>query len=63
MDSLRRGSLICLLIALSVNLAAQQASSGTIEGVVLHMSGFWELDFDVTAKGVTERATTRIDLE
>ncbi|MDZ4773383.1 MAG: NHL repeat-containing protein [Planctomycetota bacterium] len=35
----------------------------TIEGVMLHMSGFWELDFDVTASGITERATTRIDLE
>lgn len=35
----------------------------TIEGVLLHMSGFWELDFDVTSKGVTERATTRLDLE
>jgi DNA-binding beta-propeller fold protein YncE len=34
----------------------------TIDGVLLHMSGFWELDFDVTAKGVTERATTRVDL-
>jgi hypothetical protein len=35
----------------------------TIEGVLLHMSGFWELDFDVTHKGVTERAMTRVDLE
>ena len=35
----------------------------TLEGVLLHMSGFWELDFDVTRGGVTSRASVRIDLE
>ncbi|MBL8859000.1 MAG: SMP-30/gluconolactonase/LRE family protein [Planctomycetes bacterium] len=35
----------------------------TFEGVYLHMSGFWELAFDVTTKGLTERATVRVDLE
>jgi len=35
----------------------------TFEGVYFHMPGFWELSFDVTEKGVTERATVRVDLE
>lgn len=35
----------------------------TIEGLSFHMSGRWELDFDVVSKSIAERATVRVDLE
>jgi hypothetical protein len=35
----------------------------TIEGMLFHMSGAWELDFDVVSASVAERAQTRVDLE
>ncbi|MFN0060416.1 MAG: hypothetical protein ACKVX7_18320 [Planctomycetota bacterium] len=34
-----------------------------VEGLLLHMDGFWELYFDVTRRGITDRAQLRVDLE
>jgi hypothetical protein len=34
-----------------------------VDGMLLHMAGRWELYFDVTHKGVTERAESEIILE
>jgi hypothetical protein len=34
-----------------------------IEGMLFHMSGYWELYFDITSDGVTERAQVPINLE
>ncbi len=35
----------------------------TIEGMLFHMSGMWEIDFDVVAGSVVERAQSRAELE
>lgn len=35
----------------------------SVEGMLLHMPGRWELYFDITRKGVTERAQTEVFLE
>jgi DNA-binding beta-propeller fold protein YncE len=35
----------------------------TVEGMLFHMSGAWELDFDVVRGAVAERAQVRVDLE
>jgi DNA-binding beta-propeller fold protein YncE len=35
----------------------------TIEGLLFHMSGTWEIDFDVVAESVAERAQSRVELE
>lgn len=34
-----------------------------VEGMLFHMPGRWELYFDITRNGVTERAQTEINLE
>lgn len=34
-----------------------------VEGLLLHMNGHWELYFDVTRRGITDRAQQRVDLE
>ncbi len=35
----------------------------SVEGMLLHMSGRWELYFDITRDGVTSRAQDEITLE
>jgi hypothetical protein len=35
----------------------------TVDNMLLHMPGYWELYFDVERHGVTERAQTSIELE
>jgi hypothetical protein len=35
----------------------------TATGMLFHMHGSWELYFDITRGGVTERAQTRVELE
>ncbi len=35
----------------------------TADGMLLHMPGYWELYFDVTRDGMTERAMVPVDLE
>lgn len=34
-----------------------------VEGMQLHMEGYWELYFDVTVDGLTERLTVPIEIE
>jgi len=43
----------------------EQAGEGCIhvEGMLFHMVGRWELYFDITRNGITERAQTEITLE
>lgn len=38
-------------------------AAGTARGMLFHMPGRWELYFDITRNGVTERAQTSIELE
>jgi hypothetical protein len=35
----------------------------TVEGLLFHMSGTWEIDFDVVAGSVAERGQARVELE
>jgi hypothetical protein len=35
----------------------------TIRGMQFHMSGYWEIYFDVSADGVSERAQIGVTLE
>ncbi|MHC5026674.1 MAG: hypothetical protein ACYTGR_07955 [Planctomycetota bacterium] len=34
-----------------------------VEGLLLHMPGYWEMYFDVTRGGLTERAQTSMELD
>lgn len=44
-------------------VAQNPDGSFLVTGVLLHMSGDWELTFDITAKGVTQRAMMPVTLE
>ncbi len=44
-------------------IARREDHGFAVEGMLLHMAGFWELDLDVARAGVTSRATLRLDLE
>ena len=35
----------------------------TADGLLFHMPGFWEIYFDITREGVTERVQVPVDLE
>ena len=41
----------------------QKDGSYMVQGMLFHMPGRWELYFDITRGGVTERAQTEINLE
>jgi hypothetical protein len=47
----------------SPKVIANADGSFTIKGMLLHMSGDWELYFDVTRNGTTERAQLAVTLE
>ncbi len=37
--------------------------SFTITGMLFHMPGYWEIHFDITREGETERAQLEVDLD
>lgn len=44
-------------------VSANADGSFTVSGMMLHMAGQWDLYFDMTRNGVTERAQVSINLE
>lgn len=44
-------------------LAARPDGAFEVQGMLLHMAGFWEVYFDVTRGGVTERAQIELRLD
>jgi hypothetical protein len=47
----------------SPKVIANADGSFTVKGMLLHMSGDWELYFDITRGGITERAQLAVTLE
>jgi hypothetical protein len=44
-------------------ITARPDGTFDVRGMLFHMSGYWELYFDVTRGGVTERAQVAVELE
>ena len=44
-------------------VTARDDGGFAIDGIRFHMSGYWELDFDVTKDGLAERAQVRVDVD
>lgn len=47
----------------SPKVTARGGGNFTAEGMLMHMPGYWELYFDVTRNGLTERVQVPVDLE